>query len=98
MMVELPLQRVISDIANALVAIASSGVPFQTRSRSYSPGVGPYGEPQLLKKVAASLNKMNVYHRKIVTRRNPDLLIHGSWTFECKIVRPFGYYGKEAEN
>ena len=98
MMVEHPIQRVISDIANTLVTIDSSKVPFQTRSRSYSPGVGPYGEPQLLKKISSILNKNDAYHRKIVTRRTPDLLIHGSWALEFKIIRPFGDNGKEAEN
>jgi hypothetical protein len=42
------LEEPITDIANALVEIDSSGVPF----RNYQPGVGPYGEPQQLAEVA----------------------------------------------
>jgi len=97
-MTEVSLPKVISDIADALFEIDSSGVPFQTRSRSYSPGVGPYGEPQLMKKCTLILNKLDAYPGKIVTKRTPDILIRGSWALEFKIVRPFGDNGKEAEN
>jgi len=97
-MTDLSLEKIISDVANTLGEIDSSRVPFQTRSRTYSPGVGPYGEPQLLKKCIEILNKLDIYTRKIVTKRTPDILIRGSWALEFKIVRPFGDNGKEAEN
>jgi hypothetical protein len=52
------LQELINDIADTLVAIDSSGVPF----KDYQPGVGPYGEPQLLTEVARRLDAMTIYH------------------------------------
>jgi hypothetical protein len=88
------LKTVVSDIADSLVVIDSSGVPF----RKFKQGVGPYGEPQLLKNISQILNSKNTYHGKVETRRTPDLLIKGSWALEFKIVRPFGDNGKEAEN
>jgi hypothetical protein len=88
------LKTVVSDVADSLVAIDSSRVPF----RAFKLGVGPYGEPQLLRKVALILNSKPAYLRRVETRRSPDLLIRGSWGLEFKIVRPFGDNGKEAED
>jgi len=42
------LMGLVEDIADALKAIDSSGLPF----KSFQPGIGPYGEPQLVKLVA----------------------------------------------
>jgi len=83
-----------ADIADALVNVDSSRVPF----RAFQPGVGPYGEPQLVKLIAAFLNRLPKYHNAVCTRRTPDLLIPTNWAVEFKIVRPFGDNGKEAEN
>lgn len=91
------MKKVISDIADALVTIDSSRIPFQHRGRKYDPGVGPYGEPQLLKKVKDILNSKAIYKDKIETRRTPGLLFKGSWAMEFKLARPFGNNGKEAE-
>jgi hypothetical protein len=43
------LDEVVSDIADALVRIDKSGEPFRT----FKPGVGPYGEPQLISRIAS---------------------------------------------
>lgn len=88
------LKTVVSDIADSLVMIDSSRVPF----RNYKPGVGPYGEPQLVREITQILNSKDTYQGKVETRRKPDLLIKCSWALEFKIVRPFGDNGKEAEN
>lgn len=88
------LQQVSTDIANALVEIDASRVPF----RSFRPGVGPYGEPQLLKLIATNLNRIPAYNGRVATKRTPDLLIPTEWAIEFKIARPFGDNGKEAEN
>jgi hypothetical protein len=88
------LKTLVSDIADSLVVIDSSGVPF----RKFKQGVGPYGEPQLLKNIRQILNSKKLYQEKIETKRTPDLLIKDSWALEFKIVRPFGDNGKEAEN
>jgi len=84
------LRTVIADIADALKLIDSSSPAFRT----YLPGVGPYGEPQLLKLVCQHLNTFHRYGFGVKTMRTPDLLIKGQWALEVKIVRPFGNDGK----
>ncbi len=90
----LPLTCVIEDIAEALLKIDHSGVPF----RNFQLGVGPYGEPQLLSLVVAHLRNLDRYGAAVRTKRTPDLLIPESWAVECKIARPFGDNGNPAEN
>jgi len=91
---DLTLEYIVESFADALVAIDSSRIPF----RNFAPGVGPYGEPQLLLQVATRLNSLLPCEGRICTKRTPDLLIPESWAIECKIARPFGDNGKPAEN
>lgn len=88
------LEEILADIKEAIVAIDGSAQPF----RAFQPGVGPYGEPQLVKLVANELNKSAKYRNSARTMRTPDLLIPNEWALEIKIARPFGDNGKEAEN
>jgi hypothetical protein len=88
------LEHVVEATANALVNIDASGVAF----RNFLPGVGPYGEPQLLTAVASRLNASLPCENGICTKRTPDLLIPEQWAIECKIARPFGDNGKPAED
>jgi hypothetical protein len=48
------LEQVVADVASALVAVDSCGVPF----KQFRNGVGPYGEPQLLGAVARHLRTL----------------------------------------
>jgi hypothetical protein len=61
-------------------------------------GVGPYGEPQLVKLIAEHLNRSPQYAKRVKVMKTPDLLIAGFWAIEIKIARPFGNDGKRAEN
>jgi len=88
------LDSVIDDILESIIAIDASREPF----KAFQPGVGPYGEPQLLKLIAQYLNNLNRYNTRVVTRRTPDLLIPDQWAMEFKIARPFGDNGNEAED
>lgn len=88
------LQELVSDIADILVEIDRAGEPF----RQFKPGVGPYGEPQLVRLLAINLNRLGKYGGRVRTKRSPDLLIPDEWAIEFKITRPFGDNGKEAEN
>jgi hypothetical protein len=88
------LPQVMSDVADVLMAVDSSRVPFKT----FRAGVGPYGEPQLLQLIKDRLNVLNAYRGRVVTKRTPDLLLKGQWALEFKIARPFGDNGKLAEN
>lgn len=88
------LQEIIDDIGEAIVSIDSSGERF----RGFQLGVGPYGEPQLVRLIVQHLNENPKYGRAVRTKRTPDLLIPNEWALEFKIARPFGDNGKEAEN
>jgi hypothetical protein len=88
------LECIVTDVADALKIIDSSGVAF----RGFQAGVGPYGEPQLVKLVAEHLSRSPQYALGVKTMRTPDLLISGHWALEIKIARPFGDNGKLAEN
>jgi len=85
---------VVADIADAIVQIDASRLPF----RSFQHGVGPYGEPQLVKLIASYLNGLAGYENKAHTKRTPDLLIPNEWALEFKIMRPYGDNDREAEN
>ncbi len=93
-MPNLLLKTVAGDIADAIKDIDASELPFKQFQR----GVGPYGEPQLVKLIAGRLNRLPRYQGRAATRRTPDLLIAGEWAIEFKLVRPYGDNGKEAEN
>jgi|SRR5271157_984962 len=88
------LQEVVTDIATGLSALDASG----SRFREFQPGVGPFGEPQLVKQIAIYLNTLTRYGGSVRTKRCPDLLIPNEWAIEVKITRPYGDNGKEAEN
>jgi hypothetical protein len=89
------MRQLVNDIAEALRFIDQSGAPF----KSFMPGVGPYGEPQLVKLIATRLSKEHVErYRGAKTCRTPDVLIPNRWALEFKIVRPFGDNGVEAEH
>ncbi|PYX49529.1 MAG: hypothetical protein DMG76_37105 [Acidobacteria bacterium] len=88
------LEKLFSDIGDVIVRIDKS----TERFRTFQPGVGPYGEPQLVKLVAAHLKQIPKYGASLRTMRTPDLLIPDSRALEFKIARPFGDNGKEAEN
>lgn len=88
------LEQVVVEVASALVAVDSCGIPF----KQFRTGVGPYGEPQLLGAVARHLRTLPLYGGAVKTKRTPDLLIPDHWALEFKIARPFGDNGKEAED
>jgi hypothetical protein len=88
------LEEAVTAIADAIVQVDRSRVPF----RGFQPGVGPYGEPQLVKLIAVYLNGISGLSGTVSTKRTPDLLIRHHWAMEIKIVRPFGDNGREAED
>ena len=90
----LRLETVVKEIANALVIVDRSRVPYT----KYQPGVGPYAEPTLIKRISKIMNSDSSLKGLVKTQRTPDLLIKGQWALEFKLARPFGDNGKEAEN
>ena len=63
--------------------------------KGFQPGIGPFGEPQIVREIADRLNRK---YSTVKTKRTPDMQIGNDWAIEFKIVRPFGDNGKEAEN
>ena len=88
------LHEIAQKIVDAVVLVDSA----RERFRTFQPGVGPYGEPQLVRLIAAHLNNLPAFQGAVLTKRTPDLLVPGQWAIEFKITRPFGDNGKEAEN
>ena len=88
------LEELLRDICDGIVRLDTSGENF----RSFQPGAGPYGEPQLIRAIAAHLSTVSRYKNRPKVMRTPDLLVPGEWALEFKIARPFGDNGKEAEN
>ena len=63
--------------------------------KNFQPGIGPFGEPQIVKIIA---NRLSEKGFSAITKKSPDLDIQNEWAIEFKIVLPFGDNGKEAEN
>lgn len=88
---EVPIIRIVKEIATILKKFDSE----KPIHKNFQPGIGPYGEPQLVKIIAERLSAKQILAK---TRRCPDLEMGNEWAIEFKIVRPFGDNGKEAEN
>jgi hypothetical protein len=88
------LEQVVVDTADVLKRIDNSGAIF----KNFRPGIGPFGEPQLVKLVAAELNQLQRYSSGVATMRTPDLLIREHWALEIKLARLFGDNDRLAEN
>jgi hypothetical protein len=88
------LGRVIIDVADALKNLDDSRITFKT----FHPGIGPFGEPQLVKLVAAQMNELPRYSSSVTTMRTPDLLVCRHWALEIKLARPYGDNDRLAEN
>jgi hypothetical protein len=64
--------------------------------KSFQPGIGPFGEPQLVGAIADGISHGGIGCH---THRTPDMSVNDTeWALEFKIARPFGDNGKEAEN
>jgi len=63
--------------------------------KTFKPGIGPFGEPQIVKEIAKGLSSKGINSR---TQRTPDMSINDEWAIEFKIARPFGDNGREAED
>jgi hypothetical protein len=83
--------EIISLIADILSELDAS----KPVHKDFHPGIGPFGEPQLIKLLADNLRAQGLVS---TTQRTPDLGIGKEWAIEFKIVRPFGDNGKEAED
>ena len=86
------------DFSNLVKLIADLLKDFDAEKpihKQFKPGIGPFGEPQIVSIIAERLSEKGISSR---SRRTPDLDIQSNWALEFKILRPFGDNGKEAEN
>lgn len=86
------LDELVKSIADALKDLDAECPVY----RKYQPGIGPYGEPQLVKQIAARLTGVGISAR--TTRTQADLDVLGIWAVEFKVARPFGDNGNLAEH
>ena len=64
--------------------------------KSFMPGIGPFGEPQLVIQIAQRLTRRGI---SASTHGTPaDMGVKDIWAIEFKIVRPFGNNDREAES
>jgi hypothetical protein len=84
-----------SDVIEIIAKILKDFDSEFPRFKKFKPGIGPYGEPQIVKIISKRISKSGIMAK---TRRCPDLEIGNEWAIEFKIARPFGDNGKEAEN
>jgi hypothetical protein len=86
------LFEIVKDIANALKQFDSE----KPVHKAFKAGIGPFGEPQLVKIISERLNDLGKY--KTQTKRTPDLILNDEWFLEFKVVRPYGDNSEVAEN
>ena len=84
-----------TDIVKTIADILKEYDSERPSHKSFQPGIGPFGEPQIVSLIAQRLMVKGIGAK---TRRTPDLAIGEEWAIEFKIVRPYGDNGREAEN
>jgi hypothetical protein len=84
-----------SDLVGLIADILKEYDEEEPVHKDFKPGIGPFGEPQIVRTIANVLETRGISAR---TKRTPDLEVQQDWAIEFKIVRPFGDNGKEAEN
>jgi hypothetical protein len=89
------LEVLVDDVVEGLLKIDTSK---QREKEKFQAGVGPWGEPAVVRNLVNYINTLGRYPQPAETKRSPDFLIPGCWAVEFKIARPFGDNGKAAEN
>lgn len=99
------LQQIVDDFARALKAVDDTAPKGRSKTREYCAGVGPLTENDAVARATAWLKETKslsyagagpkTYPR---SRQVCDLVLPGLWAIECKLIRPFGDNGVEAEH
>lgn len=97
--------EIVADLASALRTVDSERPQGRSKTRLYQPGVGPLTESEALRMALTHLRELkpHVYGsarsvRYPGVRQCCDLVLPGQWAIECKLIRPFGDNGMEAEH
>ena len=67
------LSEIVKDIANVLKQFYSE----KPVHKAFKAGIGPFGEPQLVKIISEQLNDLGKYRTQ--TKRSPDLILNDEW-------------------
>jgi hypothetical protein len=86
------LNEIVKDVADVLAQFDSE----KPVHKAFKAGIGPFGEPQLVRVISDRLNDLGKYETQ--TKKTPDMILNGEWFVEFKIVRPYGDNGQIAEN
>ena len=102
----LSLGDIVSDFADAFKAVDETRPQGASRTRTYSPGIGPLTEAEAVNRALQHLKEgtRSSYYLDASPKRYPnsrqqcDLVIPDEWAIEFKLLRPFGDNGAEAEH
>jgi hypothetical protein len=102
-MMELP--EIVEHLARAFKAVDVAAPRGRSKKGEYSPGIGPLAENDAvcralgwLKEVEPGLYENAGPRAYPGSRQTCDLVIPSYWAIECKLIRPFGNNGVEAEH
>lgn len=72
-----------SEIVKIVADILKEFDAERPKHKAFQPGVGPFGEPQLVKKVAQRLTARGI---GAATKQTPDLDIQNEWAMEFEKI------------
>jgi hypothetical protein len=89
------MNELLNHIGEAILFYDQQGVQF----RNFQPGMGPFGEPQLVSKIKDYfLANLPLIYPGTTTRRHPDMIIPDQWALEYKTLSPYGDNGRIMEH
>jgi hypothetical protein len=101
----LAMKQIVADFAVAFKAVDSSAPKGRSKTREYQPGIGPLSENEAVNRALEWLKQAKPSdYLKAGPKAYPgsnqkcDLVLPGEWAIECKLIRPFGDNGVEAEH
>lgn len=100
----LEMNEIVGDFALAFKAVDETAPKGRSRTREYQPGIGPLTENEAVGRALAWLGLSKPVYLGAGPRAYPgsrqtcDLVLPGQWAIECKLIRPFGDNGVEAEH
>ena len=101
----LELHEIVEDFALAFKAVDDSAPRGRSKTREYQAGIGPLTENEAVARATNWLKqtKPDDYMQAgpkayLGSRQICDLVMPGQWAIECKLIRPFGDNGIEAEH
>lgn len=95
---------IVDDFACAFKAVDESAPRGRSRTREYQAGIGPLTEDEAVARALVWLRQRKSVYSDAGPKAYPgsrqkcDLVLPAQWAIECKLIRPFGDNGVEAEH